>query len=258
MNCTMREAETLASRLQEHLADIDDIDVVVCPSFTVLTWVSKLLRDGKIEIGAQDIFWLESGPFTGQVSPIMLKDVGCSFVLIGHSERRGRFGKATEDQNPSSHFSDSDASVNKKLHAALTHCITPIACVGETLAERNEGRTDYVISEQVCAVLNGVAARDVSKIILAYEPVWAIGTGQACNGREANRVISIIRQTVYDIQGTVAADIRIQYGGSVTTNNIGDIISQPEIDGALVGGASLNAKSFSTIVQATSLQGKEN
>ena len=156
------------------------------------------------------------------------------------------------------YFGETDKSVKRKVRSALVHGLTPIICVGENLVDNEGGRTALVVEQQVRAAYEDVTREQALQTIVAYEPVWAIGTGQACNGREANRVISIIRQTVYDIQGTVAADIRIQYGGSVTTNNIGDIISQPEIDGALVGGASLNAKSFSTIVQATSLQGKEN
>ncbi len=256
MNKTVGEAVSLVKELMPRVLGIGKVEVAVCPPATALSAVREMLSDSEIRLGAQDMFWAESGAFTGMISPLMLVEIGCRYVIIGHSERRGRFGKPDESLRADAVkvFGDTDASVNLKLKAALKHGLKPIMCIGETLPEREAGRTDEIVSGQVMAGLDGVTAEQVGGLVLAYEPVWAIGTGKACDAQEANRVCGVIRAAVRKGFGDEAASkVRIQYGGSVTDANAHELMSQPEIDGALVGGASLDATKFSNIVHATSV-----
>lgn len=255
MHCTISEAVSLVEGLKALVSDIapDQVEVVLCPPFTALLRVSQLIQATNIRLGAQDVFWKDDGAYTGQISPVMLKDVGCAYVIIGHSERRGRFGTPDPEMSDEllSVFGDNDATVNRKIHAVLKHGLKPIVCVGETLAEREAGRTDDVVRTQVLSALKDVDASQLSQITFAYEPVWAIGTGKVCDAPEANRVIGLIRRIVRDKYGDeLSTAMRIQYGGSVKPDNIEELIIQPEIDGALVGGASLRADSFAAIVRA--------
>jgi len=254
------EAEVLVKELMPRVQGIQKVEVAVCPPATALTAVGRLLDGSSITLGAQDMFWADSGAFTGMISPLMLVDVGCKYVILGHSERRGRFGRPDESLGPDATrvFGDTDASVNLKLRAALRHKLTPIVCVGETLPEREAGRTDEVVGGQIRAGLEGVTSEQVAGMVLAYEPVWAIGTGRACEAPEADRVCGLIRRTIQKQFGeAAAAAVRIQYGGSVTDSNAHELLSQPEIDGALVGGASLDAARFSHIIHAASVIARE-
>jgi triosephosphate isomerase len=204
------------------------------------------------------LFWKDSGAYTGELSAPMLKDAGCTHVVIGHSERRGRFGVPEPDLagDAGRVFGDTDASVNRKLLAALQHGLVPIVCVGETLAERQAGRTDEVVQAQTQAALQNVDAAAAKPLVLAYEPVWAIGTGETCDSDEADRVCGVIRAAVSTAFGAEAGNaVRVQYGGSVKPDNAAELLGKPNIDGALVGGASLKADSFAAIVQAAQSSG---
>ena len=260
MNKTIGEGVALARELMPRVQGLEKVEVAVCPPATALSAVRDVLAGSNIALGAQDVFWADKGAFTGLLSPVMLADAGCKYVIVGHSERRGRFGMPDESLSPEASrvFGDTDASVNLKLKAALGHDLVPIMCVGETLPEREDGRTDEIIAGQVRAGLEDVSPQEVAGLVLAYEPVWAIGTGRACDAPEASRVIGLIRSTIHDAFGKDAAlRVRIQYGGSVNDANAHDLISQPEIDGALVGGASLDACRFAQIVQAASVIAKD-
>lgn len=253
MNKTVGEAREFVKAFLPLIENVENCNVVICPPFTALAAVSEMIKGTKVALGAQDMFWREQGAFTGEISPVMLTDLGCSFVIVGHSERRGRFGKPEpelEDPQLKSVFGETDASVNKKVLAALKHNLTPIVCVGETLKEREEGRTDEIVSTQLRKALEGLTPQQVSNIIIAYEPVWAIGTGKVCDAPEANRVCALIRSIIGDLFGNEAAQsVRIQYGGSITPENIADLAVQEHIDGGLVGGASLKWDSFAAIVK---------
>jgi triosephosphate isomerase len=213
--------------------------MVVCPPFVALAAVKDALAGSKIGLGAQNVYWEEKGAFTGEISPVMLKDL-VTYVIIGHSERRQYFG-------------ESDATVNKRVKAALTHGLIPIMCVGETLTQREAGETAAVVSTQVMNGLAGLSPEDVKSIVIAYEPVWAIGTGRASTGEDANAVVAQnIRAPLTKLFGeNVAQGIRVQYGGSVTPANIEEFMGAPEIDGALVGGASLKVADFTSIITGT-------
>jgi len=212
------------------------VEIVVAPVFTVLAGVGKAIAGSGIKLSAQDCYWEEEGAFTGEVSPGMLLDAGCSHVIIGHSERRQYFG-------------ETDATVNKKIKAALAAGLTVIFCIGETLTERESGKTFAVLKSQVDGGLAGVAG--LEEVIIAYEPVWAIGTGKTATDAQAQEAHAFIRGEVAALYGAAAAaQVRILYGGSVKPENIAGLIAQPDIDGALVGGASLKADSFAALVQA--------
>ena len=260
MNKTVDEAVVLVKDLMPRAQGLEKVEVAVCPPATMLHAVRTALGNSDIALGAQDVFWADSGAFTGMISPLMLIDVGCKYVIIGHSERRGRFGVPDETLSVEATrvFGDTDASVNLKVKTALKHGLIPIVCVGETLPEREQERIDDVIATQVRAGLDGVASEKVAGMVLAYEPVWAIGTGRACDAEEANRVIGMIRKTIGEAFGAeAAAGVRIPYGGSVTDKNAHELMGLPEVDGALVGGASLDVCRFTQIVQATSVIAKE-
>jgi triosephosphate isomerase (TIM) len=253
MNKTVGEAVALVQDLAPRVASLSGVEVAVCPPATALYAVGQALKGTAIALGAQDIFWEAKGAFTGMLAPSMLTDVGCGYVIVGHSERRGRFGKA--DPNLTSDlaavFGDNDATVNKKALVALAAGLRPIVCCGELLSERETGTTDEVIAGQLRKDLAGLEPARATDIVVAYEPVWAIGTGKVCDADEANRVIGVIRGVVAEVLGAEAAQqVRLLYGGSVTAENAAGIMAQPEIDGVLVGGAALVAEGFATIATA--------
>ncbi len=237
MHKTIEEAVSLVEALQPKLEGIEGCDVAVCPPFIALAAVRDALRGSDIKVGAQNMHWEQEGAFTGAISPLMLTGL-CDYVIIGHSERRNIFG-------------ETDTWVNKKLHSALNHGLSPIVCVGENLDQNKAGETKAFVGEQVRAAFEGVTAEDAQAITMAYEPIWAIGTGVPAHGEDANRIIrEVVRGKLADLYGTeVAESIRIQYGGSVKPDNVKEFLGQPEIDGALVGGASLKATDFSEIVK---------
>src|SRR3954454_14923546 len=219
--------------------DTDAVDVVLCPPFTDLRSVQTTIDSDRIPValGAQHCHWEDQGAFTGEVSPVMLSKLAVSYVIVGHSERRELFG-------------ETDEMVNQKVKAVFAHGMTPIMCVGETLVEREAGETAAKVSRQVQAGLDGVPAKQVAGMVIAYEPIWAIGTGRNATPQDAHETIGTIRSMVAGIAGEgPAAPVRIQYGGSVKPGNIAAIMAQPEIDGALVGGASLEADDFAQIVR---------
>ena len=233
---TTAEAKTLVSALIEALKDEERVEVVVCPPFTALAAVGPLLAGTKIGLGAQDVHWEKEGAFTGAISAPMLVDLGCRYVIIGHSERR-------------EYFAETDETVNKKTKAALAHGLFPIVCVGESLAQREAGQTNAFVTGQVRAGLAGLGEK-AREIVIAYEPIWAIGTGRSATGKDAAEVIGLIRATLAEMYGRETAEaIRILYGGSVKPENIKEFMTAPGIDGALVGGASLKAESFVPIVK---------
>jgi len=241
MHHTHLDAINVVQKLSFRLApaDYDECEVVVCPAFTALRSVQTTLESDRVPIalGAQDVHWEEKGAFTGEVSPPMLAKLGVRYVIVGHSERRELFG-------------ETDDHVNRKVKAVLAHGMVPILCVGETLAERENGETDTKVGRQVREGLAGVKPDDVERMVIAYEPIWAIGTGHNATPDDANTTIGVVRSTVGEVKGAdVAARIRIQYGGSVKPGNIADLMAMPEIDGALVGGASLDPDDFARIVQ---------
>lgn len=237
---TLNEGQELVVALRRDLYNIENVDIVVCPPYTLLAYLADALETSNILIGAQDCFWEDEGAFTGEVSPKMLKDAGCKFVIIGHSERRQFFGETNE-------------SVNKKVKALLMHGLTPIMCVGETLSEREKGLTFRVLDDHLQNGLKDITQENMQKIVIAYEPVWAIGTGKTATPQEAQEAHKYIRDLLKsEYNKDTALAVRIQYGGSVKPENIFDLMSQPDIDGALVGGASLKAESFTDIIKKAS------
>ena len=241
MNKTIAETRELVNAMRAELTRVaasGKVQVVLCPPFLSIPEVAALVRDTPIKVGAQNLFWEAKGAFTGEVSPTMLNEV-CDYVIIGHSERRQYFG-------------ETDESVNKKVKAALAHHLKPIVCVGENLQQNEAGQTEAVVGAQVRAAFKDIGRDDARGIVIAYEPVWAIGTGKAASGVGANAVIGLtIRGALADLydEGT-AQVLRVQYGGSVTPKNVAEFFAQPEIDGALVGGASLLAADFIAICKA--------
>ncbi|OGX15611.1 MAG: triose-phosphate isomerase [Omnitrophica WOR_2 bacterium RBG_13_41_10] len=242
MHKTISESIELANGLKRELFKLDtqDIDIVICPGFTALAEVTEVIQGSNIQLGAQDLYWQKEGAFTGEISSLMLKDAGCSFVIIGHSERR-------------QFFSETNESVNKKLKAALSEGLTPIVCVGETLSERESKKTFKVLDDHIKNSLMDISPEDILKIVIAYEPVWAIGTGKTATSQEAEEAQKYIRGLLIKMYNEeVASFLRIQYGGSVKPENIVELVSEPDVDGALVGGASLKVDSFSEIVKLAS------
>lgn len=240
MNKIIVEAIELANGLKRNLYSEEKVDIVICPPFTALSEVSEIIIESNIQLGGQNMYYADTGAFTGEVSPIMLKDAGCEYVIIGHSERRAYFGETNE-------------MVNRKVRFALERGLRPIMCVGEKLEEREAGKTFDIISGHVKEGLKEISKEEILDVVIAYEPVWAIGTGKNATPKEAEEVHSFIRNLISEIYGKdIADEIRIQYGGSVTAENIEDLISQPDVDGALVGGASLKLDAFTKIVQVAS------
>jgi triosephosphate isomerase len=236
MNTTLEEATALVREMVVPLDAIDGVEKVLCPPFISLAAVKEIIKGTSIKLGAQNMYFEGKGAYTGEISPLMLSGL-CKFVIIGHSERR-------------KYFAESDELVNIKIKAAIRASLRPIVCVGEKLEENEAGRTEEVVTGQIKAALVGIDSPQ--EVVIAYEPIWAIGTGKAATGKQANATIGLIRETIAQLYGNNAAQkVQIQYGGSVTSANIAEFISQPEIDGALVGGASLKAKQFLDIVEQT-------
>jgi len=237
MNTTVEEARALVTEMLPLLEQINGVEKVVCPPFVSLTAVGELIRESLVKLGAQNLYFEEKGAYTGEISPLMLADI-CEFVIIGHSERR-------------QYFNETNEVVNRKIQSALKVNLKPILCVGERLEEYDAGKTEEVVIGQLKASLDGIATPQ--DLTIAYEPVWAIGTGRAATGEQANRVIGLIRHNVGELYtDSFAQGLRILYGGSVTPDNTTEFMQQPEIDGALVGGASLKAEQFVSIVRLTS------
>lgn len=239
MYTTTKVAVDLVSALRRAVPEAEHAEVAVCPPFTVLADVGRVLRGSPIQLGAQDVYWEREGAYTGEISPQMLVDLGCRYVIVGHSERRRYFG-------------ETDETVARKIQAVLGYQMSPIVCVGEHLHEREGGETNEVVGRQIGAAIAELRLEDLRKVVVAYEPIWAIGTGRSARGEDANGVIAHIRGIIAARFPTAAPHIRILYGGSVTPNSIVEFSRQPEIDGALVGGASLDAAKFAAIVQAVS------
>jgi len=238
MHGTGAETTTLIQALRAKLDGVKGVEVGVAPPFPVLALAKQALAGSAIHLSAQNCHWETHGAFTGEVSAPMLKDVGCAWAIVGHSERRQYFG-------------ETDATVNKRTKAALRHGLLPIVCVGETLAEREAGQTLSVVERQIRTGLDGIAPADLKRLVVAYEPVWAIGTGKVATTAQAQEVHAAIRGWLAALAGSeVAQAVRILYGGSVKGDNAADLLAQADIDGALVGGASLKADDFAKIVQS--------
>jgi triosephosphate isomerase len=241
MNMDIHSSSSLITALKELLKNIDsDVTVIVCPPFTSLQEAYELLKGSDIKLGAQNMYFENEGAYTGEISGGMLKAVGCDYVILGHSERR-------------QYFSETDDFINKKAKRALSLGLLPILCVGETLRERENGVTEKVVETQVRGILSGLTDSDMGKVIVAYEPVWAIGTGRNATPQQAEEVHGFIRTLVRGLYNTeTAQSLIIQYGGSVKPDNSKDLLCQPNIDGALVGGACLKADSFTAIIRSAS------
>jgi triosephosphate isomerase (TIM) len=238
MNKTLDEAVQLARALSAEIKSNEQVDVVLCPPFTNLYAVYQVIKDTPIQMGAQNIYWEEKGAYTGEISSAMLKSVGCTFVILGHSERR-------------QYFHETDETVNKKILSALKNQLIPIVCVGETLAERKSNHTEKVIETQIKGVFAGLSSEQAQKIVLAYEPVWAIGTGENATPQQAQQVHKFIRDLLINMYSSeLAQSKRIQYGGSMKADNARELLAQPDVDGGLIGGASLDVNSFLGIIRA--------
>ncbi|MBQ7191142.1 MAG: triose-phosphate isomerase [Kiritimatiellae bacterium] len=238
MNKLPSEAAALIDGIKDQVKDVQGVEVVVCPPFTDLKDAAAAVKGSNVALGAQNVAWAESGAFTGEISAGMLKDLGVEYVIIGHSERRQYFG-------------ETDDTVNKRLKAALKAGLKPIVCVGEKLEEREAGQMPAVIEKQVKQGFADLSPEELAKIVIAYEPVWAIGTGKTATPKEAQEVHALIRNLLAEIANAeVAASVRIQYGGSMKPENAKELMDQPDIDGGLIGGAALKADSFAAIVKA--------
>lgn len=237
MNKDPAESLSLIKEIKERLQKLPQgVEVVLCPPYTSLVVASQFIKESVLKLGAQNMHYEDDGAYTGEISPRMLKSVGCEYVIIGHSERR-------------TYFQEPDEIVNRKVRKAIAVGLKPIICVGETLDERERGLTEVVVNRQVRGALETVSAEELEQVVIAYEPVWAIGTGKNATPQQANEVHKFIRNLVSRLYDRASADhLIIQYGGSVKPENAADLLGQPDIDGALVGGASLNADSFSQIV----------
>jgi len=239
MNKTLQESLDFANEVRGAVPSQDKVDAVICSPALFLGQLVDAVANTDVKIGAQNMHFEENGAFTGEVSPVALKDLGVSYVILGHSERREM-------------FAETDETVNQKTHAAFKHGLTPIVCVGETLEQRENNETTQLVGTQVEKALQGLTEEQVKETVIAYEPIWAIGTGKSSTAEDANEVCAHIRQVVEKLFSKAAADaIRIQYGGSVKPENIKEYMNQPDIDGALVGGASLEAASFLQLLEAS-------
>lgn len=234
MNNTISEA----LKLVEDIKAVElnkEVEAVVCVPYTALTDVKRAIEGTNIKLGAQNMHWEESGAFTGEISPLMLKEIGIDYCIIGHSERR-------------QYFNETDETVNKKLSSALAHEIYPIVCVGETLEEREAGKAEEIVKAQIIKGFEGIDKESLKDIVIAYEPIWAIGTGKTASSDDANAMCAFIRSTIGELYGEEKEAIRIQYGGSVKPGNIKELMEKSDIDGALVGGASLKADDFIKLI----------
>ena len=236
MHKTASEAATFVHRLLDLITPLEEIEVVLAPPFTALQAVAQACRSRPLGLGAQNLFWEDRGAYTGEVSAPMLTDLGCGYVIVGHSERRRLFGEL-------------DEGINKKVHAALRHGLRPILCVGESLPEREAGHTIALVTGQLQKGLAALTQAQLALVTIAYEPLWAIGTGQAASPAQAVEVHQVLRKAIGETGGREAErQVRILYGGSVTPENAGALFSEPEVDGALVGGACLDPHSFAKII----------
>ena len=234
---TAADAVVLINALKKEVTGITKAEIVVCPPFTALAAVAGALAGSNIQLGAQNVHWEKEGAFTGEISPAMLKELCVRYAVVGHSERRQFFG-------------ETDAGVNKRAKAALANGLRPIVCVGEMLADREAGKTESVVTGQVRGSLAGFDKNQILETVVAYEPVWAIGTGKTASPAQAQEVHALIRRLLGEMFGAdVAGKVRIQYGGSVKPNNAKELMGQPDVDGALVGGAALEARSFADIIK---------
>jgi len=237
MNKTNKEAASLMNDIIFNVKKVQDVEIVVCPPYTALSDVNRMIKKTNIELGAQDVYFEEKGAFTSKVSAEMLKDVGCTYVIIGHSETR-------------QYFNETDVSVNKKIKTALKYRLNPIICVGESLKQREAGKTMPVIKSQLKGALKDITKRQMGSVVIAYEPVWAIGTGKTATPEQAQEVHYELRKLLIQLYGPDTAEgVRILYGGSVKPDNVKDLMAEEDIDGGLIGGASLDADSFSKIVK---------
>jgi triosephosphate isomerase (TIM) len=237
MNTTIDEARALAKGLVDAAGTITDVDIAVCPPYTNLAAVSEIIKGSSIKLGAQDVHWEAKGAFTGKISCAMLKSVGVTYVIIGHSEQR-------------SYFHETDETVNKKVKATLAAGLLPIVCVGETLDERKKGLLTTVVERQVKGAFNGISEADALKCTIAYEPVWAIGTGEVATPEQANEAHAFIRKVMTSIYNKTAADsVRIQYGGSMKPDNAKALLALSDVDGGLIGGAALKVPDFLGIIR---------
>lgn len=235
MNKTIAEAIDLVEGIKDHELN-KEVEAVLCVPFTDLRDVKKTLEGTNIKLGAQNMHWEESGAYTGEISPLMLKELGIDYVILGHSERR-------------QYFNESDEIVNKKMKAALKHNLKPILCVGESLEERESNKAEDVVKEQITKAFNGINKEEIENIVIAYEPIWAIGTGKTASADDANNMIKFIRNIIGKLYGAEEQEkIRIQYGGSVNPGNVKELMAKSDIDGALVGGASLKAEDFVQLI----------
>ncbi|MBA7477589.1 Triosephosphate isomerase [subsurface metagenome] len=241
MNKNIVESVSLVKELKDFVRGIKGVDIVVCPSFTSLWATKEIINGTNIHLGAQNMYWETKGAFTGETSSLMLKDVGCEYVVLGHSERRQYFKETSEE-------------VARKTEVALSVNLIPIVCVGEKLEEKESGKTESIIKQEIKALFSKIDSTLVARIIIAYEPIWAIGTGRSSGSQDANLIIKFIRELFSSKYGSkIAERIRILYGGSIDPKNIKEFMNESDIDGALVGGASLHALSFSQIVKATEI-----
>jgi triosephosphate isomerase len=237
MNTTVDDACKLAQDIVAAMGTVSDVDIAICPPYTNLSEVGKIIKNSTIKLGSQDVFWETSGAYTGKVSCAMLKNVNVTYIIIGHSEQR-------------QYFHETDESVNKKVKATLAGGLLPIICVGETLEERKSGKMDSVITRQTNGAFSGLSKEDALKCTIAYEPVWAIGTGETATPKQANDAHIFIRKIIAGLYNeTVANELRIQYGGSMKPDNAEELLAQSDVDGGLIGGASLKAASFLGIVK---------
>ena len=237
MNKTVAEAVALASEIKEKVAGVENVKIIVCPVFTAVKSVADVLKGSNVKVGAQDMYWETSGAYTGEVSGEMLLEAGAEYVIIGHSERRQYFGETNE-------------TVNKKLKKALSIGLKPIVCIGETLADREAGTTEAVVGKQVKEGFVGLTAEEMKGTIIAYEPVWAIGTGKTATAEQAEAVHAFVRNLIAQLWDKETADaVIIQYGGSMKPENVASLLAQPDIDGGLIGGAALKADSFEKLVK---------
>jgi triosephosphate isomerase (TIM) len=236
LNHNQAATRATAAKLRELLAEVTGLDMAICPPFTSLGAAVEALAGSRIQVGAQNLHWEDNGAYTGEISAAMLQEIPVNLVIIGHSERRQYFG-------------ETDATVNRRLKAALKAGMTPIVCIGELLAERQAGKTEEVLARQVRGGLAEISAADMAKTVIAYEPVWAIGTGVTASPAQAQEAHAYIRGLLRELYGATADVVRIQYGGSVKASNAKELMSQPDIDGALVGGASLKADDFAQLIK---------
>ena len=245
MHKTSSEAATLVNTIKAGVKKFNETEIVVCPPFTALEGVAKEVSSSNVELGAQNMYPKTEGAFTGEVSPLMLKDIGCRYVILGHSERREYFG-------------ETDAVVREKLLTALDFNLIPIVCIGETLGQRESGEMENVLRTQLVGAFEGLDAKLMEKVVIAYEPVWAIGTGKTATPDQADQAHAFIRKVLVELfSGEIAEDTQILYGGSVKPENIRELIVQDNIDGALVGGASLKGESFIQLVEAAETEKDE-